>query len=129
MRFQKFITGVLAIIMATGTFAEPALAADDKKTDYQAYARELDKYAYSGNDLGAVYSEKSTTFKVWSPKASAVSVDIYEKGSKAESEKSIRTTSMTLDKKTGVWSATINGNLAGKYYDYAVTHEIGRAHV
>ena len=122
MRFQKIITGVLAVIMATGTFAEPVLAADNKKTDYQAYAKELDKYAYSGNDLGAVYSEKSTTFKVWSPKASAVSVDIYEKGSKAESEKSIRTTSMTLDKKTGVWSATVNGNLAGKYYDYAVTH-------
>lgn len=107
--------------MATGTFTTAA-SADEKKTDYQAYAAELDKSAYSGDDLGAVYTEKSTTFKVWSPKASAVSVDIYDYGSEAEGGKSIRTTNMTLDKKTGVWSATISGNLAGKYYDYAVTH-------
>ena len=107
--------------MATGTFTTAA-SADEKKADYQAYAAELDKSAYSGNDLGAVYTEKSTTFKVWSPKASAVSVDIYDYGSEAEGGKSIRTTNMTLDKKTGVWSATISGDLAGKYYDYAVTH-------
>ncbi len=107
--------------MATGTFTTAA-SADEKKTDYQAYAAELDKSAYSGDDLGAVYTEKSTTFKVWSPKASAVSVDIYDYGSQAEGGKSIRTTNMTLDKKTGVWSATISGDLAGKYYDYAVTH-------
>ena len=107
--------------MATGTFTTAA-SADEKKTDYQAYAAELDKSAYSGNDLGAVYTEKSTTFKVWSPKASAVSVDIYDYGSEAEGGESIRTTNMTLDKKTGVWSATISGDLAGKYYDYAVTH-------
>ena len=107
--------------MATGTFTTAA-SADEKKTDYQAYAAELDKSAYSGNDLGAVYTEKSTTFKVWSPKASAVYVDIYDYGSEAEGGKSIRTTNMTLDKKTGVWSATISGDLAGKYYDYAVTH-------
>ncbi len=107
--------------MATGTFTTAA-SADEKKADYQAYAAELDKSAYSGDDLGAVYTEKSTTFKVWSPKASAVSVDIYDYGSEAEGGKSIRTTNMTLDKKTGVWSATISGDLAGKYYDYAVTH-------
>ena len=61
-----------------------SVSADTKKTDYQAYAKELDKFAYSGNDLGAVYTEKSTTFKVWSPKASAVSVDLYDKGSSGE---------------------------------------------
>ena len=107
--------------MATGT-ATASVSADTKKTDYQAYAKELDKYAYSGNDLGAVYTEKSTTFKLWSPKAAAVTLDLYDNGSEAEGGKSIRTTNMTLDKSTGVWSATVNGNLAGKYYDYEVTH-------
>ena len=77
MRFKKLLIGVLAIIMATGTFTTAA-SADEKKTDYQAYAAELDKSAYSGNDLGAVYTEKSTTFKVWSPYADEVSLDIYE---------------------------------------------------
>ena len=109
------------MIMATGTMAQSVCAAGDKKTDYQAYAKELDKHAYSGDDLGAVYTEKSTTFKVWSPKASAVSVDIYDQGDPSKKDKPIRTTGMTLDSKTGVWSTTVSGNLAGKYYDYAVT--------
>ena len=29
---------------------------------------------------------------------------------------------MTLDKTTGVWSVTINGDLLNKYYTYSVTH-------
>ncbi len=99
-----------------------AFADDKKTTDYQAYAAELDKLAYSGSDLGAVYTENATTFKVWSPKASAVSVDIYDTGSEEEGGKSIKTKSLELDKKTGVWSCTISGNLAGKYYTYTVTH-------
>ena len=108
--------------MATGVISTSAVSADEKKTNYQAYAAELDKFAYYGDDLGANYTEKSTTFKVWSPKASAVSVDIYEKGSEEEGGKSIRSHKLTLDKKSGVWSVTISGNLLGKYYDYAVTH-------
>ena len=99
--------------MATGVISTSAVSADEKKTNYQAYAAELDKFAYYGDDLGANYTEKSTTFKVWSPKASAVSVDIYEKGSEEEGSKSIRSHKLTLDKKSGVWSVTISGNLLG----------------
>lgn len=29
---------------------------------------------------------------------------------------------MSLDKTTGVWSVTINGDLLNKYYTYSVTH-------
>ena len=106
-------------MMATGAFATSASAAGVNSVDYQAYARQLDEFAYDGNDLGAVYSEKSTTFKVWSPRASVVSVSLYEDGTEG---KPFRTTNMILNKETGVWSATINGDLAGKYYDYAVNH-------
>ena len=123
MRFKKFITGVLVIIMASATFMSSAEAANEAKTtDYQAYAKELDKFAYDGDDLGAVYSEKSTTFKVWSPKAASVRLNLYEKGSEAEAKSAFKTKEMVLDKATGVWSATVNGNLHGKYYDYTVTH-------
>ena len=106
-------------MMATGAFATSASAAGVNSVDYQAYAKQLDEFAYDGNDLGAVYSEKSTTFKVWSPRASVVSVSLYEDGTEG---KPFRTTNMILNKETGVWSATINGDLAGKYYDYAVNH-------
>ena len=85
MRFKKLIIGALAVMIATGSLAAQVSAAGEKKTtDYQAYAKELDKYAYNGSDLGATYTEKATTFKVWSPKASSVTVEIFEKGSEAE---------------------------------------------
>ena len=106
-------------MMATGSLAASALSADGAEVDYQAYAKQLDESAYDGNDLGATYSEKSTTFKVWSPRAKSVAVDLYEDGTDG---KSIRTTNMVFDRKTGVWKATVNGNLAGKYYDFSIIH-------
>ncbi len=101
--------------------SEAAAAANNKTTDYHAYAAALDKTAYTGNDLGATYTKKCTTFKVWSPKASSVKVNIYEHGSDEEGDPgSLETKLLTLDKKTGVWSCTISGDLAGKYYTYTV---------
>lgn len=111
-------------MMITGMCAANVSAAEKKTvTDYQAYAANLDKSAYSGNDLGASYSKKATTFKVWSPNAASVRVNIFEHGSDNEGDAgSIMSRAMTLDKTTGVWSVTINGDLLNKYYTYSVTH-------
>lgn len=111
-------------MMITGMCAADVSAAEKKTVpDYQAYAANLDKSAYSGNDLGASYSKKATTFKVWSPNAASVRVNIFEHGSDNEGDAgSITSRAMSLDKTTGVWSVTINGDLLNKYYTYSVTH-------
>lgn len=111
-------------MMITGMCAADVSAAEKKTvTDYQAYAANLDKSAYSGNDLGASYSKKATTFKVWSPNAASVRVNIFEHGSDNEGDAgSIMSRAMSLDKTTGVWSVTINGDLLNQYYTYSVTH-------
>lgn len=111
-------------MMITGMCAADVSEAEKKTvTDYQAYAANLDKSAYSGNDLGASYSKKATTFKVWSPNAASVRVNIFEHGSDNEGDAgSIMSRAMSLDKTTGVWSVTINGDLLNKYYTYSVTH-------
>lgn len=111
-------------MMITGMCAADVSAAEKKTvTDYQTYAANLDKSAYSGNDLGASYSKKATTFKVWSPNAASVRVNIFEHGSDNEGDAgSIMSRAMSLDKTTGVWSVTINGDLLNKYYTYSVTH-------
>ena len=111
-------------MMLTGMCAADVSAAEkNTATDYQAYAANLDKSAYSGNDLGASYSKKATTFKVWSPNAASVRVNIFEHGSDNEGDAgSIMSRAMSLDKTTGVWSVTINGDLLNKYYTYSVTH-------
>ena len=91
--------------------------------------------------LGAIYTSAGTTFKVWAPLASDVNLLIYDDWTKAkadgEKHNFILTeeaaaaattanggerTQMTLDKTTGVWSATVAGNLKGKYYTYEINN-------
>lgn len=124
MFLKRLLAVVMTAMMITGMCAADVSAAEKKTvTDYQAYAANLDKSAYSGNDLGASYSKKATTFKVWSPNAASVRVNIFEHGSDNEGDAgSIMSRAMSLDKTTGVWSVTINGNLLNKYYTYSVTH-------
>lgn len=111
----------MVLIMITGMSAA-SVSADNKITDFHLYSAQLDKWAYNGNDLGANYTPNSTTFKVWAPTADKVVLDLYDKGSEAEGSKSIKTKEMSLDKLTGVWSASVSGNLSGKYYTYSVTY-------
>lgn len=124
MFLKRLLAVVMTAMMLTGMCAADVSAAEKKTvTDYQAYAANLDKSAYSGNDLGASYSKKATTFKVWSPNAASVRVNIFEHGSDNEGDAgSIMSRAMSLDKTTGVWSVTINGDLLNKYYTYSVTH-------
>ena len=111
----------MAGMCASAISAAEEKKVENKKVNYQTYAAELDKTAYSGSDLGAVWSEDSTTFKVWAPKAATVKLNLYEHGSDEEGDGgSIATKTMELDKKTGVWSIKVSGNLAGKYYTYSV---------
>lgn len=121
---KRLLAGVMTAMMIAGMCAADVSAAEKKTVpDYQAYSANLDKSAYSGNDLGASYSKKATTFKVWSPNAASVRVNIFEHGSDNEGDAgSIMSRAMSLDKTTGVWSVTINGDLLNKYYTYSVTH-------
>lgn len=83
-------------------------------------------YNYDG-ELGAIYTKEKTTFKVWSPVSSAITLNIYDNGTptsvdkvKGSDQKSEY--KMTLGDK-GVWEYTLEGDLAGKYYTYSVTNE------
>lgn len=78
------------------------------------------KYAYDGDDLGAILSEDKTktTFKVWSPVSQSVKLNLYSQGHYGIAYKTV---DMTRGEK-GVWYYTENDNLAGKYYTYTVTN-------
>lgn len=80
----------------------------------------LDQQAYTGNDLGAVYTKDKTVFKVWAPTASEVALNLYREGKKdAGSPYEIKT--MTFNSVNGVWSVEVGGDLKGVYYTYSVT--------
>lgn len=80
-------------------------------------------YLYDG-DLGAIYSEGSTTFKVWSPVSSSIELRIYDNGTPkavdaVKGSDTYQAVAMTKGEK-GVFTATANGDLEGKYYTYFV---------
>lgn len=84
----------------------------------------LGEYYYDGDDLGATYTPEKTTFKVWSPFASAIQLRIYETGT----PQSLGGTDVPYDIKDmvkqekGIWMAEVAGDLEGKYYTYSVTN-------
>lgn len=128
MKFRKIMSLAMAAIMtaSVATVVANAVTVDDKSVGYGNYynGSYLETYAnaaYNEQNLGADYSSTSTTFKTWSPDASSVKVKIYATGSDSESGAGvIGTYDMTKNSSTGVWSATVSGDLKNKYYTYLV---------
>lgn len=71
---------------------------------------------YEGKDLGFIYSPESTSFRLWSPAAQEVKLNIYSSGHGDNLE---ITHAMKRDK-SGTWTYQFNGNLKDKYYTYQV---------
>ena len=89
------------------------------------YDQAFDEEYYYDGELGAIYTSTSTTFKVWSPVSTRIDVIVYESGTPKAlnatlgNDTIVETKTMTKGTK-GVFTATINGNLEGKYYTYKV---------
>ncbi len=66
-------------------------------------------YIYEGHDLGVVCTEGSSTFKVWSPVASKVKIQVGTDNT--------RLVSLVRGEK-GVWSITMIGDWHGQKYQY-----------
>ncbi len=77
------------------------------------------KYTYIGNDLGAMWSEKETKFRVWAPTAEMVTLNLYKSGYEDDLIKKV---SMQQDV-NGTWIATCEGDLNHVYYTYSVVVE------
>ena len=76
------------------------------------------EYIYNGNDLGAVYCEGNTLFKVWAPTIDKISVIVYE----SFNEKSGKKYEMNKVE-NGVWELKLDGNHKNKYYNYLVLND------
>ena len=122
MPIKKILSLVLILVIMVGLNIVNFNAETTK--DYAAYAAKLDETSYNGNDLGATYTKKATTFKVWSPTASEVKVRLYKHGSEKENKDGFfKEQDMTFDKSNGVWSCTLTGDLKNIYYTYVVTND------
>ena len=82
-----------------------------------------EEYKYDG-ELGAIYTNASTTFKVWSPVSSKILLRIYNKGTPTsvdavDGNDTYDEFQMVKGEK-GVFSYEVDGDLQGKYYTYVV---------
>lgn len=87
-------------------------------------------YTYKGDDLGATYSPTQTTFKVWSPISSAVTLNLYRNGApSAYGGSDLKKTPINMFySKGGVWEITVLGDLHQQgypYYTYTFNHSAG----
>lgn len=77
------------------------------------------EFTYSGSDLGATYTPKKTTFRVWAPTADTVTLNLYGSGTPGTDDL-VEQLPMTADV-NGTWIAEKEGDLNGTYYTYLVS--------
>ncbi len=80
------------------------------------------QYYYNGHDLGSVYSKEKTSFRVWSPLATKVSLFLYDKGYKSKPYDKIK---MNKDI-NGTWYIEVNEDLHGVFYTYEIEFDQGK---
>ncbi|MBQ2971736.1 MAG: type I pullulanase [Ruminococcus sp.] len=131
-KFRRILSIVMALLMlvsvtTVGAFAEEAEEEPANPNPYSAAAMALDdEYAYDGT-LGATYTKEYTTFEVWAPTATAVSVNLYATGSdEEEGAEDLGTYEMKKYNDingdfTGVWNVAVKGDYLNKYYTYTIT--------
>nr|HPG30044.1 type I pullulanase [bacterium] len=72
-----------------------------------------DPYYFKDIELGALYSENRTIFRAFAPTAAQLYVNIYEQPKGGEPVKY-----KMSDIGNGIWEASLDGNLANKYYTF-----------
>ncbi len=124
---RKLVSASLAVLLIISA-AVSVYAADTAKNSagasnsYTQASQNIDnQYGYDGTDLGATYTKSATTFKVWAPTATSVSVNLYKTGTDNESGAGKITTQSLTKGNKGVWSATLSGDHKNQYYTYSIS--------
>lgn len=86
---------------------------------YYSTAEFKENYIYGGNDLGAACTDAGAYFKLWSPAADSVTLNLYSEG---DGGKAIACIPMKKEEK-GVWSWHTGEDMHGIYYDYVLEIE------
>ena len=74
---------------------------------------------YSGTDLELSVDNSGTHFCLWSPKAQEARVNLYDAG---RGGKAFQTIPMTFHADNGIWTASSDRKLYGKFYTFQIKH-------
>lgn len=84
--------------------------AEDMESAYSTYP------AYTGDDLELTVNDNGTRFRLWSPRAEAVRLNIYPTGRNSDAE---RVVEMTRGE-NGTWTASFPEKLYGSFYTFQI---------
>lgn len=79
----------------------------------------VDYPTYSGDDLELSVNDKGTHFRLWSPKAEAVTLCLYDNGHTGSPYAEIP---MKFNAENGTWTVSSPDKLYGKFYTFRVKH-------
>lgn len=82
---------------------------------------ELEQRAYLKNDLGMTFEQGAYTFKVWSPNADQVFLNLYKTGN-IEEDSLMNKLEMTYSD-DHVWEISLTEDLEGLFYTYHFDHQ------
>ncbi len=109
---MKTLLSLAALALAA---ASPAFA-QNMETEYASWP------AYGGTDLEMTVDAKGTNFALWSPKAKAATVYLYNTDRNTAPYDSLE---MRLGA-NGVWRASVDRPLYGKFYTFRITDASGK---
>ncbi|MFC4721487.1 type I pullulanase [Geojedonia litorea] len=89
------------------------ISCTEKKTNYASYQ---DYPAPLQTELWLDYSKEQTTFKIWSPTAQMVKLNLYKESIGGEAFEHYE---MSLEE-SGIWSKQLKGDFSGTYYTYQI---------
>lgn len=82
----------------------------------------LEEQACEYADLGLTYTTETSTFKVWSPLAKNVTLNLYETGDESD-HSLIEQIDMTQEQ--NIWKTSVDRDLNNLFYTYHLTHSDG----
>lgn len=111
MNLRKYLMYAASVAMFATASAPMAFAQSNYDAQFISYP------AYNGTDLELLVDGAGTHFKLWSPKAEAVKLNLYDNG---RTGAPYMTMEMTFNPANGVWSANLPEKLYGKFYTFQV---------
>ena len=121
---NKFFLNFLIIVITLTFLGSTLYISDESKTtiakqksEFLTKQNELDKY-YSDKKLGAFVENGKTYFRLFTPNAEKVSLEIFNNPKDNEGTEY----QMKRDE-NAVWEAVVDGELYGKFYGFNVKHK------
>lgn len=107
--------------MILGATLLMAAMTDTQANARSAYDRQFENYpTYSGEDLELTVDGSGTHFRLWSPKADAVRLNLYHEGLNGSPYESL---DMSFHEENGTWTASVPQQLYGNFYTFQVKQD------